>query len=238
MIEKNNNQIRLFIKFVRTQFVDDFKNGNLYFDSLDHIHQIEQQTGLSKWGDINDGRRINVLNTNEPNFEVQISPSPNKHLIFTNQSVSNENMLKASFQQSKSKIVYSKYGIACFVVLRQDDFYLVPEHGYRLKISVFQDLIKMQEKSRKMFIISDYKSFLRQLNIFKLKHDFVHYYDNRIFKNFNSDPINELLYQKENKFAYQHEYRVIKDLKNGAFESSISYLKNTYFNFKNLRIEG
>lgn len=64
---------------------------------------------------------------------------------------------------------YKSYGITCFVALRLSDFYPVSDHSYKLKIMTYNDLIKMQEGIRKVFLIPDIGSFEHQLKTTNLK---------------------------------------------------------------------
>lgn len=246
MFIKEKDPIVFLVKFVRPKFASDFMNGNLYFDSLEHIHEIEQTTGISKWGDINDGKRKHKLNNNDRKAQVTISPSPNKHIIFPDKYFSD-----VSLTLSMSEDNYKSYGITCFVALRLSDFYPISDHSYKLKIMTYNDLIKMQEGIRKVFLIPDIGSFEHQLKTTNLKFSSVHYYDIRLlspekFRRLNNNPM-ELPFHKENKFAYQREYRILKSLKDGSKmtlpflktsikETSMLYLKRYTFTFTNLYV--
>lgn len=242
MNKLEKDPIVLLVKFIRPKYVQDFKNGNLYFDSFDDIHKIESQTGISKWGDKNDGRRDKKVNINDPNFEIIISPEPNKHFIMNKAS----GVRGFNLTHDMNSEYYKNYGITCFFALRLSDFYFVPGRGFKIKVSVYNDMVKMQENTRKVFIIPDIGTFEHQLKTMDVVYGPVHYYDRNIpcSENVKHNP-KLLAFQKENKFSYQKEYRIVKNLKNGSKITvpflkrgivgvGLIYFKRTFFHFSQL----
>lgn len=232
-------KIALLLKFVRSNYIDEVKNGDLYFATLRDFIRIEKQTSKAKWGDINEGKIIYNIDTNDPKISLKIDS-----VTLTSKDLTGP--LTVSIDLSDDELDHT--GITCFTMLCQNDFNFIKGKGFKLKSEVFNELKeKMMENNRKLLVIENLEVFRPELNKMGMSNGAVSYYnpekplrqrEYEIIKQYHK----LIPYYKEAKFSYQREFRIaqtidkpcnihIPYLKQIISEKDMEWLKTSFFHF-------
>lgn len=192
--------IVFLLKYVknRPKYIKDFKNGNLYFTKLQYFNDLENKENNDKTGD-----------KNESKFHWEINDL--KSLTIAGHKINPEDITKISLDLEMYSIDKDNCGICSFfaVYFRDLEKDKDNENVYRIKPEVIEDIQKLKDGDRKLFVVKNVKGLIRESNEYKLEHGPVIYYDPKYYE-INKVSTNHLMFYKTNKYKYQHEYRFVK----------------------------
>lgn len=200
MTKNRPDAIVFLLKYVKnkSKYISDFKNGNLYFTKLQYFNDLENKENNDKTGD-----------KNESKFHREINNL--KSLIIAGHKLNPEDITKISLDLEMSSIDKDNCGICSFfaVYFRDLEKDKDIENRYRIKPEVIEDIQKLKDGDRKLFVVKNVKGLIRESNEYKLEHGPVIYYDPKYYE-INKVSTNHLMFYKTNKYKYQHEYRFVK----------------------------
>lgn len=192
--------IVFLLKYVknRPKYIKDFKNSNLYFTKLQYFNDLENKENNDKTGD-----------KNESKFHWEINDL--KSLTIAGHKINPEDITKISLDLEMYSIDKDNCGICSFfaVYFRDLEKDKDNENVYRIKPEVIEDIQKLKDGDRKLFVVKNVKGLIRESNEYKLEHGPVIYYDPKYYE-INKVSTNHLMFYKTNKYKYQHEYRFVK----------------------------
>ena len=192
--------IVFLLKYVknRPKYIKDFKNGNLYFTKLQYFNDLENKENNDKTGD-----------KNESKFHWEINDL--KSLTIAGHKINPEDITKISLDLEMNSIDKDNCGICSFfaVYFRDLEKDKDNENVYRIKPEVIEDIQKLKDGDRKLFVVKNVKGLIRESDEYKLEHGPVIYYDPKYYE-INKVSTNHLMFYKTNKYKYQHEYRFVK----------------------------
>lgn len=192
--------IVFLLKYVknRPKYIKDFKNGNLYFTKLQYFNDLENKENNDKTGD-----------KNESKFHWEINDL--KSLTIAGHKINPEDITKISLDLEMNSIDKDNCGICSFFAVNFRDLEKDKdnENVYRIKPEVIEDIQKLKDGDRKLFVVKNVKGLIRESNEYKLEHGPVIYYDPKYYE-INKVSTNHLMFYKTNKYKYQHEYRFVK----------------------------
>ena len=193
--------IVFLLKYVknRPKYIKDFKNGNLYFTKLQYFNDLENKENNDKTGD-----------KNESKFHWEINDL--KSLTIAGHKINPEDITKISLDLEMNSIDKDNCGICSFfaVYFRDLEKDKDNENVYRIKPKVKEDLQKLKDGDRKLFVVKNVKGLIRESNEYQIEHGSVIYYDPNNYE-INKVSTNHLMFYKANKYKYQHEYRFVKN---------------------------
>ncbi|UZX32006.1 hypothetical protein [Lactobacillus helsingborgensis] len=193
--------IVFLLKYVknRPKYIKDFKNGNLYFTKLQYFNDLENKENNDKTGD-----------KNESKFHWEINDL--KSLTIAGHKINPEDITKISLDLEMNSIDKDNCGICSFfaVYFRDLEKDKDNENVYRIKPKVKEDLQKLKDGDRKLFVVKNVKGLIRESNEYQIEHGSVIYYDPNNYE-INKVSTNHLMFYKTNKYKYQHEYRFVKN---------------------------
>lgn len=192
--------IVFLLKYVknRPKYIKDFKNSNLYFTKLQYFNDLENKENNDKTGD-----------KNESKFHWEINDL--KSLTIAGHKINPEDITKISLDLEMYSIDKDNCGICSFfaVYFRDLEKDKDNENVYRIKPEVIEDIQKLKDGDRKLFVVKNVKGLIRESNEYKLEHGPVIYYDPKYYE-INKVSTDHLMFYKTNKYKYQHEYRFVK----------------------------
>ena len=193
--------IVFLLKYVknRPKYIKDFKNGNLYFTKLQYFNDLENKENNDKTGD-----------KNESKFHWEINDL--KSLTIAGHKINPEDITKISLDLEMNSIDKDNCGICSFfaVYFRDLEKDKDNENVYRIKPEVIEDIQKLKDGDRKLFVVKNVKGLIRESNEYQIEHGSVIYYDPNNYE-INKVSTNHLMFYKANKYKYQHEYRFVKN---------------------------
>lgn len=200
MTKNRPDAIVFLLKYVKnkSKYIKDFKNGNLYFTKLQYFNDLENKENNDKTGD-----------KNESKFHWEINDL--KSLTVAGHKVNPEDITKISLDLEMNSIDKDNCGICSFfaVYFRDLEKDKDNENVYRIKPKVKEDLQKLKDGDRKLFVVKNVKGLIRESNEYQIEHGSVIYYDPNNYE-INKVSTNHLMFYKANKYKYQHEYRFVK----------------------------
>ena len=200
MTKNIEDAIVFLLKYVknRPKYIKDFKNGNLYFTKLQYFNDLENKENNDKTGD-----------KNESKFHWEINDL--KSLTIAGHKVNPEDITKISLDLEMNSIDKDNCGICSFfaVYFRDLEKDKDIENRYRIKPEVIEDIQKLKDGDRKLFVVKNVKGLIRESNEYQIEHGSVIYYDPNNYE-INKVSTNHLMFYKANKYKYQHEYRFVK----------------------------
>ena len=200
MTKNKADAIVFLLKYVknRPKYIKDFKKGNLYFTKLQYFNDLENKENNDKTGD-----------KNESKFHWEINDL--KSLTIAGHKVNPEDITKISLDLEMNSIDKDNCGICSFfaVYFRDLEKDKDNENVYRIKPKVKEDLQKLKDGDRKLFVVKNVKGLIRESNEYQIEHGSVIYYDPNNYE-INKVSTNHLMFYKANKYKYQHEYRFVK----------------------------
>ncbi|KJY57051.1 hypothetical protein [Lactobacillus melliventris] len=200
MTKNRPDAIVFLLKYVKnkSKYIKDFKNGNLYFTKLQYFNDLENKENNDKTGD-----------KNESKFHWEINDL--KSLTIAGHKVNPEDITKISLDLEMNSIDKDNCGICSFfaVYFRDLEKDKDNENVYRIKPKVKEDLQKLKDGDRKLFVVKNVKGLIRESNEYQIEHGSVIYYDPNNYE-INKVSTNHLMFYKANKYKYQHEYRFVK----------------------------
>lgn len=200
MTKNRPDAIVFLLKYVKnkSKYIKDFKNGNLYFTKLQYFNDLENKENNDKTGD-----------KNESKFHWEINDL--KSLTIAGHKVNPEDITKISLDLEMNSIDKDNCGICSFfaVYFRDLEKDKDNENVYRIKPKVIEDLQKLKDGDRKLFVVKNVKGLIRESNEYQIEHGSVIYYDPNNYE-INKVSTNHLMFYKTNKYKYQHEYRFVK----------------------------
>ena len=200
MTKNRPDAIVFLLKYVKnkSKYIKDFKNGNLYFTKLQYFNDLENKENNDKTGD-----------KNESKFHWEINDL--KSLTVAGHKVNPEDITKISLDLEMNSIDKDNCGICSFfaVYFRDLEKDKDNENVYRIKPKVIEDLQKLKDGDRKLFVVKNVKGLIRESNEYQIEHSSVIYYDPYNYE-INKVSTNHLMFYKTNKYKYQHEYRFVK----------------------------
>lgn len=219
MTKNRPDAIVFLLKYVKnkSKYISDFKNGNLYFTKLQYFNDLENKENNDKTGD-----------KNESKFHREINNL--KSLIIAGHKLNPEDITKISLDLEMSSIDKDNCGICSFfaVYFRDLEKDKDIENTYRIKPEVIEDIQKLKDGDRKLFVVKNVKGLIRESNEYQLEHGSVIYYDPKYYE-INKVSTNHLMFYKTNKYKYQHEYRFVKnDIAKGNLVHFDSLEKNIF----------
>lgn len=201
MTKNRPDAIVFLLKYVknRPKYISDFKNGNLYFTKLQYFNDLENKENNDKTGD-----------KNESKFHREINDL--KSLTIAGHKVNPEDITKIYLDLEMNSIDKDNCGICSFfaVYFRDLEKDKNNENVYRIKPKVIEDLQKLKDGDRKLFVVKNVKGLIRESNEYQIEHGSVIYYDPNNYE-INKVSTNHLMFYKTNKYKYQHEYRFVKN---------------------------
>ena len=201
MTKNKAGAIVCLLKYVKNKpkYISDFKKGNLYFTKLQYFIDLENVENNNKTGD-----------KNESKFHREINNL--KSLIIAGHKLNPEDITKISLDLEMSSIDKDNCGICSFfaVYFRDLEKDKDIENTYRIKPEVIEDLQKLKDGDRRLFVAKNVKGLIRESNEYQLEHGSVIYYDPSKYE-INKVSMNHLMFYKTNKYKYQHEYRFVKN---------------------------
>lgn len=201
MTKNKADTIVFLLKYIKNKpkYINDFKNGNLYFTKLQYFNDLENKENNDKTGD-----------KNESKFHWEINDL--KSLTIAGHKVNPENITKISLDLEMNSIDKDNCGICSFfaVYFRDLEKDKDNENVYRIKPKVIEDLQKLKDGDRKLFVVKNVKGLIRESNEYQIEHGSVIYYDPNNYE-INKVSTNHLMFYKTNKYKYQHEYRFVKN---------------------------
>ena len=201
MTKNRPDAIVFLLKYVKnkSKYIKDFKNGNLYFTKLQYFNDLENKENNDKTGD-----------KNESKFHWEINDL--KSLTIAGHKVNPEDITKISLDLEMNSIDKDNCGICSFfaVYFRDLEKDKDNENVYRIKPKVIEDLQKLKDGDRKLFVVKNVKGLIRESNEYQIEHGSVIYYDPNNYE-INKVSTNHLMFYKTNKYKYQHEYRFVKN---------------------------
>ena len=201
MTKNRPDAIVFLLKYIRNKpkYINDFKNGNLYFTKLQYFNDLENKENNDKTGD-----------KNESKFHWEINDL--KSLTIAGHKVNPEDITKISLDLEMNSIDKDNCGICSFfaVYFRDLEKDKDNENVYRIKPKVKEDLQKLKDGDRKLFVVKNVKGLIRESNEYQIEHGSVIYYDPNNYE-INKVSTNHLMFYKTNKYKYQHEYRFVKN---------------------------
>ena len=201
MTKNRPDAIVFLLKYVKnkSKYIKDFKNGNLYFTKLQYFNDLENKENNDKTGD-----------KNESKFHWEINDL--KSLTIAGHKVNPEDITKISLDLEMNSIDKDNCGICSFfaVYFRDLEKDKDNENVYRIKPKVKEDLQKLKDGDRKLFVVKNVKGLIRESNEYQIEHGSVIYYDPNNYE-INKVSTNHLMFYKTNKYKYQHEYRFVKN---------------------------
>lgn len=201
MTKNRPDAIVFLLKYVknRPKYISDFKNGNLYFTKLQYFNDLENKENNDKTGD-----------KNESKFHREINDL--KSLTIAGHKVNPEDITKIYLDLEMNSIDKDNCGICSFfaVYFRDLEKDKDNENVYRIKPKVIEDLQKLKDGDRKLFVVKNVKGLIRESNEYQIEHGSVIYYDPNNYE-INKVSTNHLMFYKTNKYKYQHEYRFVKN---------------------------
>ena len=200
MTKNKADTIVFLLKYIKNKpkYINDFKNGNLYFTKLQYFNDLENKENNDKTGD-----------KNESKFHWEINDL--KSLTIAGHKVNPEDITKISLDLEMNSIDKDNCGICSFfaVYFRDLEKDKDNENVYRIKPKVIEDLQKLKDGDRKLFVVKNVKGLIRESNEYQIEHGSVIYYDPNNYE-INKVSTNHLMFYKTNKYKYQHEYRFVK----------------------------
>ena len=200
MTKNRPDAIVFLLKYVKnkSKYIKDFKNGNLYFTKLQYFNDLENKENNDKTGD-----------KNESKFHWEINDL--KSLTIAGHKVNPEDITKISLDLEMNSIDKDNCGICSFfaVYFRDLEKDKDIENRYRIKPEVIEDIQKLKDGDRKLFVVKNVKGLIRESNEYQIEHGSVIYYDPNNYE-INKVSTNHLMFYKANKYKYQHEYRFVK----------------------------
>lgn len=200
MTKNRPDAIVFLLKYVKnkSKYIKDFKNGNLYFTKLQYFNDLENKENNDKTGD-----------KNESKFHWEINDL--KSLTIAGHKVNPEDITKISLDLEMNSIDKDNCGICSFFAVHFRDLEKDKdnENVYRIKPKVKEDLQKLKDGDRKLFVVKNVKGLIRESNEYQIEHGSVIYYDPNNYE-INKVSTNHLMFYKANKYKYQHEYRFVK----------------------------
>lgn len=225
----NPNAIVVLFKFIqnKAEYLNDFKNGNLYFSSLQYFIKLEENNGNHKTGDIYEGsihQNINDL----------------RHLHVADFEIPVKDVKSMSVDHEMPENQKENLGICSFFAVQYKD--LEKENSslekYRLKSNVLEDLYRTKDGDRVLFAVNNVSRLMRECRKKGLDRGLVKYYDSNNINNLTALQRHKG-FCKLKKYRFQHEFRIEKDLADGEnFEHLDSirdegFMWNILKNYKN-----
>ena len=193
-----------YLKYVDNQYVKSFKDGNLFFNSLNYFENLENNNNDKKIGDQYEGTKL--YRSNHPVLKINNIVIPVKDIVGP-----------VDLTQGLSNKEKSSIGIACFMAITRNDLIRsINPKEFVLKEEFISDVKKMGSSDRTLFLVS-----AKVINYVKrkdeLKDGLVKYYDPHDGDSFKLiDNKDEAVFYKRMSYKYQHEYRLVKDLNKHA----------------------
>ena len=201
MTKNKADTIVFLLKYIKNKpkYINDFKNGNLYFTKLQYFIDLENVENNNKTGDKNESRFHREMN------DI-------KSITIADYKVNLEDITDMSLDFEMNSIDKDNCGICSFfaVYFRDLEKDKDNENVYRIKPKVIEDLQKLKDGDRKLFVVKNVKGLIRESNEYQLEHGPVIYYDPKYY-GINKVSTNHLMFYKTNKYKYQHEYRFVKN---------------------------
>ena len=210
-----SDEIFFLLKFLKNkpQYLDDFKNGRLYFSSLQSFVDLETKEGNKKTGDKNEGN-IHKVFTDFRNFDIA-------GIRITERDLANNSRptLDISMTDSQRKNI----GVCSFFAVQFKDLEKDECSGeYHLGSKVIEDLYKTKDGNRILFGVNNVRSLQKECIENRLSCGLVRYYDPRNLGNINKLKEHPEFY-KTNNYSFQHEFRIVKSISNGT---NMKYLQS------------
>lgn len=196
------------LKFFEEQYVDKFINeGELHFSQLGYFIGLEDDEGAI--ADAFEGARIRYLSPTSPGVSVTIN---GKKLDFVKDETIRTTCTSAEVQN---------IGILSMTNLDlKEDFdqknYDGQHDQYTLKRTVVNELNRLSDNKTRIPVIIDAQSFLKKLNSivkeYNIRGKSISYFSENVSENIslkelNQDPT-EIVFLKQDKYAYQREVRI------------------------------
>lgn len=231
----------MLIKFLRTEHLEDFKKGELYFKNAGYFIDLESQAGDKGIGDKYEGSFFRAFNPATSKIEIETEQGIKIPIKFNRGFVSERYEAARQFQMT------------CFTGITEEDVEEISENTSSIKNNLISSLNK-EFPDRIPVLITNETEFLNRVSkAFKemgisVASSFVRYFDE-----YTLSPLEEAEYQKDitlaffykrNYFQAQKEYRIItrepidKDsvtISLGDISELVYAFKNTD-DLKNLRI--
>lgn len=225
MMEKlKPNTIMFLLKFVQrnSKYIDDFKNGNLYFTPLRQFIDLEKKQKNHKTGDRYEGtvhRNINNLQS----------------LTIDGYKVNINDVLNMSLEDSIPDAMLDNFGICSFFAVCFEDIEKISDNSntYRIKNSTLNDIKKTKDGDRVLFGVNNVKALAEESISLQVKDGLVKYYDPNNIKACQIRDYAKMFYKLE-KYKYQHEFRFIKDISDGNNYLHFNTIEKFKFNAENM----
>lgn len=209
----------MLFKFIQNKkkYLDDFKNGDLYFSSLQSFIDLERKTNNDKTGDKNEGNIHQEFNDLK---SVRIAgheiPVNDIHGLTADYSIEN--------YQKRNLGVCSFFAVQFKDLEKESD----NSNNYRIKSNVLDDLYKTKDGNRTLYAVNNVSRLQQECRDNNLGYGLIKYYDSQ-----NIQKLRELTehpeFCKMCKYSFQHEFRIVKNLKSGGHVRHLEAIKDENF---------
>ncbi|ARD07440.1 hypothetical protein B1745_07415 (plasmid) [Lactobacillus amylolyticus] len=215
----NPNSIVMLFKFVQNKkkYLNDFEKGNLYFSSLQSFINLELNTKNDKTGDKNEGNIHQEFN-NLRSFCIAGLEIPIRDIHGLTADYGIENYQKINL------------GICSFFAFQFKDLEKENNNStnYRIKSSVLDDLYETKDGDRILYAVNNVSRLQQECRDNNLGYGLIKYYDPQNIKD-----LRELTEHPEfckiHKYSFQHEFRIVKNLKDGGHVRHLESIKDDNF---------
>lgn len=219
-----SNTIVFLLKFVQYNFkyIKDFKEGDLYFTPLRQFIDLENLHGNQKTGDRYEG----TIHQDIDNLQS---------LTIAGYQINVNEVSNMSLNTSIPDYMLDNYGICSFFAVRFRDLEKIDErhNTYKIKRKTLNDIKMTEDGNRILFGVNNIIELLKESVNYRIQNGPVLYYNPKDIDALQIDDNAKMFYKLE-KYKFQHEFRLIKDISDGNNVLHFNSIKNFAFNAEHM----